>query len=170
MVERVVHGPRGCWCSSGWPDVGRGAVVVVPAPDGGPSCGRGLLPSGMCGSPGRLVDPTAVVDTTAIVGPTTIVDVTGTEETVVVRSVRAGSTAVVADGLRSRSRSCRPTSSGVSGAGRAMVTSSATRWIAALTPSTISVVAATHVPRTRTQGPSTRRVCGGSPCGGVKRW
>lgn len=171
MVGRLVHGPRGGWCSFGWPEVAPGAMVVVRAVAGGPPGGRELLTSGFCGSPGRFVDPTRIVDPTGAVDAAGMVDATGNDDAVVtVRTVGSGPTLVGLDELRCRSRSSRPTSLGVSGAGRAVVTSSATRSIAALTPSTINVVAATHVPSARSQRLSTTRVCDGSSCAEVKQW
>ena len=50
-----------------------------------------------------------------------------------------------------------------------MVTSRATRSIAASTPTTIRAVAATHMPTMRTIAPMPR-VCDRAPCSEVKPW
>ena len=88
----------------------------------------------------------------------------------VVAGAAGSTTRVVVDvAPRWRVRSCESTSAGVMGAGRATLTSLATRSIAASTPATISAVVTAQVPAIRITGPMAP-VCDRATRPGVKPW
>ena len=123
----------------------RVAPVVGPEPGDDPDEVDGPVTSGPV-VPGRCV-----VGPSAVVGPD--------EGAVVVATV-----------VPEPSRSWRPISLDVSGAGRVTVTSRATRWTATLTPNTISAVAATQATKARRPEVLTGRACDRRHCGRVKGW
>ena len=153
--------------SSGRPAEPRGTVVVVPTSTGGPPGAPGRVTSGRGGSivergvgdpvEGDVVDRDGgdVVDRDG----GDVVDRDGGD---VIGSLVGGSDGepagsgrvlVVVGVLSCCSRSCSSTSPGVIGAGRATLTSRATRSTAALTPSTIRTVVTTQVTEIRSAGP-----------------
>lgn len=155
MVRRVPHGVHGFRVPSAGVDgrCSEGVVLAVP-PLGAPDVpGAVFVP---CGSPVPLGDPPVVggvAGRAVVAGPPVI----GTSIPVVVVAA-------------SRSRSRRPTSVEVRGAGRLMLTSCATRWMAALTPRTIKAVAASHATATRSVRPFMSQACVLLCCPEVKSW
>ncbi len=81
----------------------------------------------------------------------------------------SGTVPIVVGVLSCCSRSCSSTSPGVIGAGRATLTSRATRSTAALTPNTIKAVVTTQVTEIRSTGPM-KQVCDRLLPLGVKPW
>ena len=130
-----------------------GSIVGGPAGDPVVGSGEGDVAGGPAGALGSGEGD--------LVG--SLVDVSDGEP------VDSGRVPVVVDLLSCCSRSCSSTSPGVIGAGRATLTSRATRSTAALTPSTISAVVTTQVSEIRSAGPMLQ-VCDRLLPLGVKSW
>jgi hypothetical protein len=134
-----------------------GDVAVGPPGVPGPvTSGRGVSIGGV-----RVGDPVVGLVEGDVVG--SLVDGSDREPP------GSGRVLVVVDVPSCRFRSCSPTSPGVIGAGRATLTSLATRSTAALTPSTIKAVVTTQVTEIRSAGPMMQ-VCDRPLRPGVKPW